>query len=137
MRALDVHWEMAGYLLLLKHLHVICAVVSLSGFLVRGYWMLMRSPMLQRLWVRIAPHVVDTLLLLSGVVMAVMYRVSPTAQPWLGVKLLALLVYIVLGCIALKRGRTRSVRGAALVASVAVFAYIVAVALTRDPLPVL
>ncbi|MHB1249164.1 MAG: SirB2 family protein, partial [Polaromonas sp.] len=53
-------------------------------------------------------------------------------QAWLTAKVLALTVYIVLGSVALKRGKTRGVRRWAFAAALAAFVYIVAVALTRQ-----
>ncbi len=85
--------------------------------------------------VKIVPHVVDTLLLASAVAMAVKIHQYPFVAPWLTAKLFALLAYIVLGTIALKRGRARRTRVVAWLAAQAVFFYIVAVALTRNPLP--
>jgi uncharacterized membrane protein SirB2 len=121
--------------LTLKHFHMGCAAVSGSLFLLRGVWMLRDSALLQQHWVRIAPHVVDTLLLASALTLAVWSSQYPFAQNWLSAKVIALLVYIVLGAIALKRGRTRTVRAAAFVGALATFGYIVAVAVTRQPMP--
>ncbi|MBX3652277.1 MAG: SirB2 family protein [Burkholderiales bacterium] len=121
--------------LTLKSLHVGCVAASYTLFLLRGLWMMLRPERLQLLWLRIVPHVVDTVLLGSAVAMALMIRQYPFVAGWLTAKLLALLLYIVLGSIALKRGRTRKQRLAAWLAAQAVFFYIVAVALTRNPLP--
>jgi uncharacterized membrane protein SirB2 len=121
--------------LTLKHFHMGCAAVSGSLFLLRGAWMLRDSALLQQRWVRIAPHAVDTLLLASAITLAVWSSQYPFAQSWLSAKVIALLVYIVLGAIALKRGRTRTVRAAAFVGALATFGYIVAVAVTRQPMP--
>ena len=121
--------------LTLKSLHVGCVVVSYALFLLRGIWMMRRPERLRLRWVRTLPHVVDTALLGSAVAMALMIRQYPFVAGWLTAKLLALLLYIVLGSIALKRGRTRNQRIAAWFAAQAVFFYIVAVALTRSPLP--
>ncbi|MCA1246893.1 SirB2 family protein [Massilia sp. MS-15] len=118
----------------LKHLHMNLAALSGLLFLVRGIWMLSDSSRLQARWVKIVPHLVDTLLLASAIGLAVWSRQYPGQFPWLTAKVAALLAYIVLGSIALKRGRTRAVRIAAFVAALACFAYIVAVALTRNPL---
>jgi uncharacterized membrane protein SirB2 len=118
-----------------KHIHIACAAVSASLFLLRGVWMLRASKLLQQRWVRIAPHLVDTLLLASAVLLAVWSGRYPFAQGWLTAKLFALLCYIALGTVALKRGRTRAVRGAAFAAALGVFAYIVAVAVTKHALP--
>jgi uncharacterized membrane protein SirB2 len=89
-------------------------VTLTSGlFLLRYLWMLRGSPLLQRRWVRILPHVNDTLLLVSGLAMALRLQQSPFTQTWLTAKLVALLAYILLGSIALKRGRTRRRRALA------------------------
>lgn len=121
--------------LTLKSLHVGCVAVSYALFLLRGIWMMRRPERLRLRWVRTLPHVVDTVLLGSAVAMALMIRQYPFVAVWLTAKLLALLLYIVLGSIALKRGRTPNQRIAAWFAAQAVFFYIVAVALTRNPLP--
>lgn len=118
--------------LLLRNVHIACVVLSGGGFLLRGVLMLRTSPLLAHRWVRVAPHVVDTLLLGSAVMLAVRSAQYPFVQGWLTAKLLALLVYIGCGTMALKRGRTRTERAAYLVAALAVFAYIVSVAMTRD-----
>lgn len=120
----------------LKHLHV--SFVALSGllFLVRGIWMLRASPNLQQRWARIVPHIVDTLLLASAIGLAVVSHQYPGQMPWLTAKVVGLVAYIVLGTIALKRGRTQGLRTAAFVGALACFAYIVAVAVTKNPLVV-
>lgn len=91
----------------IKSLHVFCVALSISGFFVRGLWMLSDSAYLQRRWVRILPHVIDSILLFSGVSLAVLLQLNPLEQQWLWVKLLLLLMYIVFGSIALKRGRNK------------------------------
>jgi uncharacterized membrane protein SirB2 len=121
--------------LAVRHMHMGFAALSGGFFLLRGFWMLRASPLLQQRWVRIAPHVIDTLLLASAVFLVFVSGQYPFAQPWLGAKLCALVLYIVLGTIALKRGRTAQVRALAFGAAVLTFAYIVAVAVTRQVIP--
>ena len=118
----------------LKVIHVSCAAMSYALFVTRGVWMMAESKLLQRRWVKIVPHAVDTLLLASAIAMAAAVP-DPLAAPWLRAKVVALVFYIALGMVALKRGRTRRVRVAAWIAAQAVFFYIVAVAVTRNPLP--
>ncbi len=118
--------------LAVKHLHITFAAVSGSFFLLRGMWMLLDSPMLQQRWVRVVPHVVDTLLLTSALVLVFWSAQYPFVQTWLTAKVLALVAYIVLGTIALKRGKSKGVRSFALLAALTTFAYIVAVAQTRQ-----
>lgn len=120
--------------LALKHLHMSCAALSGALFFVRGIWMLRASPMLQRRWVKIVPHVVDTLLLGSALALVAWSGQYPFAQDWLTAKLVALVVYIGLGTIALRRGNTKRVRAAAFIGALLVFGYIVKVALTRQVL---
>ena len=120
--------------LALKHIHITFAALSGVLFLVRGIWMLSGSQQLQRRWVKVVPHIVDTLLLVSAIGRVVWSSQYPGEQSWLTAKVVALVGYIVLGIIALKRGRTKQVRVAAFAGALACFAYIVAVAVTKNPL---
>ena len=119
---------------LVKTIHVGCALLSIFGFTARGVLMLRDSAMLQTRLLKIAPHIIDTLLLGSAIWLAVQYGLSPGDNPWLMAKIIALLLYIGLGAVALKRGKTKQVRIIAWLAALVVFAYIVAVAVTKSPL---
>lgn len=123
--------------LLLRKIHVACVVLSLSLFALRGAWMVAGTLQSKGRWVRIVPHVIDTALLASAVALAITIQQYPGTSGWLTAKVAGLLAYIVLGSVALKRGRTLRVRIAALIGALAVFAYIVGVALTRQPFPFL
>ena len=118
---------------LAKNAHVGCVILSLGGFAARGALMLIGSPVLETRLVRVAPHVVDTLLLASAVWLAWILHQYPFVHGWLTAKVLGLVAYIVLGAIALRRGRTKGLRVAAFIAASATAFYIVSVALTRDP----
>jgi uncharacterized membrane protein SirB2 len=118
-----------------RALHVGCAVLSVAGFAARGALMLADSHILRARFVRIAPHVVDTVLLASAVWLAWFLGQVPFVDSWITAKVLALLAYIALGTIALRRGRARRVRAAAFAGALAAAAYIFAVALTRSPAP--
>lgn len=122
---------------LLKLAHVSSVVVSGCGFLLRGLWMMQGSPLLQRRWVRVAPHIVDTVLLASALALVILTRQYPWTHGWVLAKILALLLYITLGMMALRRGRTPAIRIASTLGAMLTFGYIVSVALTRDPLGVL
>jgi len=119
--------------LVLKHLHMTSAGVSIALFLLRGVWMFADSPRLQSKFARIIPHVVDTILLASAVGLMLVIRQYPFVNGWLTAKLFGLVLYIVLGTIALKRGRTKAVRGLAFFAAIAVFAWIVMTARMHWP----
>ena len=115
----------------IKYLHITMATLSGSLFLLRGIWMLRESSLLAQRWVRIVPHVVDTLLLASALTMVIWSEQYPFVQSWLTAKVLALIVYIGLGAIALKYGKTKTVRVCALVSALTVILYIAAVAVTK------
>lgn len=120
---------------LLKQAHVTLVLLSLAGFVLRGWWMLQESALLKRPMTRVLPHVVDTLLLASGIGLAVWAALNPLSHPWLMAKLVALLAYILLGTLALKRGRSRAIRTGALAAALVAYGYMLAVAIHHDPWP--
>ena len=120
---------MPDTLIVVKTVHLLAAALSLAGFVLRGVWMLRDSPLRRAPLVRVLPHVNDSLLLGAGLWLLLATAQYPTQQPWLAAKLVAVVVYILLGMLAF-RGRHRKVRAAA-------FGYIVAVAVLRTPLPFL
>ncbi len=121
--------------LALKHTHITFAVLSILFFTVRGFWMLTTPEKLQQRWVRIAPHIIDTLLLASAIALTFTINQYPFSESWLTAKLIALIAYIVLGTIALKRGKSKAIRTLALIMALLCVGYIVWVALSHNPLP--
>ncbi|MBA4721748.1 MAG: SirB2 family protein [Alcanivorax sp.] len=119
--------------LLIKQLHMTLAALSLGLFVLRAGWSVAGSPMLRRRWVRVTPHIVDTLLLTFGVTLMILLRAWPHQTPWLAAKLLALLVYIGLGTMAIKRGTTPTRRAGYALAAIMVFLYMVGVAVRHHP----
>jgi uncharacterized membrane protein SirB2 len=119
----------------IKILHLSFVLLSYGLFFLRGIWLLHNSPIMQQRWIKIAPHIIDTALLASAVTLATMLGVFPSNAPWLLAKIIALLAYIALGSVALKRGKTRTIKIGAWLAAQAVFLYIVLTALTHDPMP--
>ena len=118
-----------------RTLHVATVHLTLILFLLRGFWMLIESAHLHARWVRIVPHINDSLLLIAAISMLVVAGMNPLDQPWLLAKIVGLLAYIALGTVALKRGRTKTVRVVALIAALAMFGYIMAVAITKQVIP--
>lgn len=118
----------------LKHSHMLFAAISGLFFLVRGAWMLMESDMLQKKWVKIVPHVVDTLLLVCAIGLCIILGQYPFVESWLTVKVVMLVAYIVLGTIALKRGKTKGIRTLAFFAALASFLFMASVAMAHHPL---
>ena len=120
--------------LALKTTHTVLAFLTLSGFLLRGYWTLRDSPLIRHKLTRIAPHVIDTLFLASGIALVVEINLAIMQNTWLLAKLIGLVVYIGLGMVAMRFGRTREVRMLAFVGAVATYAYIVGTAMAKSPL---
>ena len=118
----------------LTTIHLITVAITLSGFLLRGIWMLQDSANLKRPIVRILPHVNDTILLVSAVWAGALINQYPFFNSWLTAKLMGTLVYIVFGAIALTYGRTRTQRVVAFAAALVAFAYIVSVSVCRSSL---
>lgn len=118
----------------IKLVHVTCISLSFSLFFARGLWGFAGPPRPLWRWLRITPHVVDTLLLASGLTLAFFIRQFPFVNSaWLTVKVLGLIAYIALGMVALHSPYSGSVRWAAWLAALAVFGYIVSVAVTKQP----
>lgn len=121
---------MYAYYFPIKHLHVTAVVLSILLFALRSYWSVVGSDHLRNRFVRIVPHIIDTILLVCGVILAAM--IGPE-QPWILTKIVLLIVYIAVGTVAIKRGRTPRTRLVAAIIAIVVFAYIVGVALTKNP----
>jgi uncharacterized membrane protein SirB2 len=119
----------------IKTLHVSTVIFTIGFFTLRFAWMLQRSRLFNHRWVRWISQVNDTLLLLAGIGLAVMSRQYPFAAPWLTAKLAALLLYIVLGMFAFRWARSRHSRTLFGLLALLSVAYIVSVALTRNPQP--
>lgn len=116
----------------LKLIHLYFAILTISGFLLRGFWMLKGSAMLQHPLVRVLPHIIDTGFLLAGIGLVVVMHLPVLTQGWLLIKFAGLLAYIILGTIALKRGKTRKIRGVAFVLALLMFVYVAGVALNKS-----
>ena len=125
---------MTEYYLVLRNVHIACAILSITLFILRGSLMLANSAWQQNVVLRYLPHAVDTILLTSALMLTTVIRQYPFAAGWLTAKVALLIVYIVLGSIALKRGRTRQVRVVAFVAALATVAFLLSVARAHHPL---
>ncbi|WP_029569921.1 SirB2 family protein [Pantoea ananatis] len=128
---------MFAYYPLIKNLHLLTVAVTILLFLLRFYWQRTGSAMLQRRWVRILPHVNDTLLLLSGaslVMITHFYPFSPQGS-WLTEKLLGVIIYIALGSVVLsRRPRSDRTRWIAFIVALIALVTIIKLALSKMPL---
>ncbi len=118
---------------MLKNFHIMLAYLTTLGFVVRGIWSFIDSPMGKQRWVRVAPHVIDTLLLLIGITMAFNIGASIT-EGWLAAKLLALLGYIGFGVLAM-RANSKPLKLVGFFSALACVLYMFAVAFSRSALP--
>ena len=117
-----------------KHLHIACVLLSITGFCLRGLLVWQDSALMGRRWMRILPHVIDSLLLATALTLTMLIGQYPFIDGWLTAKVFGLIAYIILGTLALQAGRSPRVRVAAGFAAVLVFSWIVSVALTKHPL---
>lgn len=95
---------------IVKHIHMTAAVLSLLGFILRGFWMFSDNNLLSAKPVKILPHIIDTVLLLAAIYLVVVTQMYPFVVNWVTAKVLLLVVYIVAGTIALKRGKTKQIK---------------------------
>jgi len=117
----------------IKMIHISSVVISYLLFSLRSIWTMRGSAVLKQRWVKITPHVVDTVLLVSAITLATWLQQDPLHDSWLSAKVAGLLAYIGLGMMALRFGKTLRTRILAWIAAQAAFFYIVLVAVTKNP----
>jgi len=120
--------------MLAKDIHVSCVILTFIFFFIRGLWMIVDSDLLQRKWAKWVPPVIDTTLLASAIVLSATIHQYPLVHAWLTAKVVALFFYIGLGMLALTYGKTKKIRISSWLAAQLCFIYIVAVAITKNPL---
>jgi uncharacterized membrane protein SirB2 len=118
-----------------KWLHVAAVVVSGMLFLLRGVLVQAgRSHIGMSAPLRFASYGIDTVLLATALLLVAMLPGAYFANHWLTAKVVLLLVYIVLGSLALKRARTPRARAWFFVAALAVYAVMFGIARAHHPL---
>ena len=116
-----------------KLIHQGAVLLSFTGFLARGLGSLAGAGWVGSRPAKTLPHLIDTVLLGSALVLAFTLRLNPAETPWLLAKLVALVAYIGLGMLALRPRLSRVSRTLAFIAALATFGYIVSVAITKQP----
>jgi len=119
---------------LVKNIHLICVGLTFISFSLRYIWMLCESNLLQSRITKIAPHIIDTVLLVSAITLALQIQQYPLSSPWITAKIGALVLYIIAGTVALKRGKTKSIRTIAGIIAYLAFIYMVLVAYSKNAL---
>lgn len=117
-----------------KLVHQGAVVLSVAGFFIRGAASFAGAGWVRSRPARTLPHVVDTVLLLSALMLAWMLRLGPGNAPWLTAKIVGLAVYVGLGVVALRPGRPLTVRAGAWLAALATVGWIASVAITKNPM---
>jgi uncharacterized membrane protein SirB2 len=117
----------------LKQVHIFSAMLSFTLFLLRGAWVLAGRELPRHAALRAFPHTVDTVLLASAIWLTTIIHQYPFRHAWLTVKVILLVLYIVLGSLALRRARTPRGRVIAFVAATATFLFLFSVARYRHP----
>jgi uncharacterized membrane protein SirB2 len=125
---------LAEHYVMFKHLHMTFAVISIFLFVFRFCLLEFKVGWVTARWLKIVPHVNDTLLLVFAIVLSMTIQQYPFSNGWLTEKLILLVVYILFGFYALKLGKTATVKRIAFVLAVATFALILYVARTKTPL---
>jgi uncharacterized membrane protein SirB2 len=120
--------------LIVKYIHVGSVILSFALFLLRGALTFADAGWRKHALLRVGPHVVDTVLLASALTLSWLLRQYPFVHAWLTVKVIALIAYIVLGSLALKRAPTMRSRAVFFGLAVLTFLFIVSVARAHHPL---
>ena len=118
----------------IKLVHVTAVIASGTLFLLRGTTVNLGGNWGMNRPARYLSYAIDIVLLSAGLLLLVILPSAVYSNGWLVLKLILLVVYIVLGSLALKRGRTVSIRRGCFVAAIAVFLFVYVIARTHDPL---
>jgi len=108
------------------------AALSVALFILRFVWLMLGSENINKKWVKISPHIIDTLLLLIGVMMAVKLAINPFEQLWLAEKILAIIAYIFTGYYTLKLARNNMFKVIGFLGALGWFMLIVRIAMTKQ-----
>ncbi|WP_413700479.1 SirB2 family protein [Psychromonas sp. KJ10-10] len=110
--------------LFIKNMHIGMAYLSITLFIFRSVLSVSGSSLLQHKLLKILQHIIDTLLLIFAILLTIIIQQYPFVNGWLTAKLIALFAYIIVGTIAIKRGKTAVIRFWASIFAIAIFAYI-------------
>ena len=117
----------------IKILHLSTVSFSIVFFLIRRIWRFNNNSLVRKRWVRKTSQFNDTVLLAWGIFMAVSIQQYPFVHQWLTAKLVLLVIYILLGMVALHWVRCRALQVSAWLTAILVYAYMVGIALNRNP----
>ncbi|GIU18908.1 SirB family protein [Shewanella colwelliana] len=116
----------------IKHIHLTFIALSVLFFIVRFVLHIRQSPIMDKKFVKIAPHVIDTLLLLSGLTLCFIIKQYPFQDAWLTEKIGAVVAYIFLATIALKANRNTLFKVFAALGAIAWIVYAAKIAMFKQ-----
>ena len=119
---------------IVKHTHLTAIALSVILFILRYVLSAKQSPMLEKKWLKIMPHVVDTMLIASAATLCVLLEQYPFVDMWVTEKLMALVMYVLMVTLALKLGKNGSMRGIGLIGALSWIVYAGMVAVSKQPL---
>lgn len=115
-------------------IHVTTALLSIFGFIFRGILRFSGSDLVNSKWLKITPHIVDTVLIISAILLFTRSGLDLMTASWLQAKIVALIVYIALGLVAFRFAKTTTTRLLAWLTAILIFGYILTVAVSKNPL---
>lgn len=118
----------------MKHIHMTAVAISILFFIIRFAWLQFQSPLLQRKWVKITPHIIDTVLLASAIALCVIIQQYPIVNGWVTAKVIGVILYIVAGLWALKWAKQRGIQWIAFLVAISILAATAKVAITKQAL---
>lgn len=118
---------------LVKGAHMGLALLSISGFVFRGTLALKDNEMRHQKWLKIVPHIVDSGLLIAAISLVWQLSINPLDSAWLMTKIVALIVYILLGTQVIKQRGSPRRQKTCFVLALLTFAYMVTVAMSKSP----
>lgn len=121
---------------MIKTIHITTVFLSILLFVSRGFWIYILNKQQLARWMKIVPHVNDTVLLVTGITLTIQVQQYPLVDSWLTVKLICLLIYIFLGMVAMKWRASTKTGLFSWIAAILVFIYMITVALKKNPLPI-
>lgn len=120
--------------MLAKHLHLTAVFFSISLFVIRFFWLMRSSALMDKRWVKVFPHVIDTLLLISALSLCFMIQQYPVVNHWLSEKIVFVVLYIVLGMVALNNKHSKKMQWIAFVGAISCVLSIANIALFKQPI---
>ncbi len=126
--------EFSEHYLVLRHLHVLTAVLSVTLFSFRFLLLIRSSTWLQKRWLKVLPHLNDSLLLILAILLCIAIRQAPLVTPWLTEKVVAVILYILAGMFTLKWSKDRLSKIIWFMIAILMFAYTAYIAINKTPL---